>query len=266
MGTKINLLPWQPALMFTGISIFKVDLNTGIIQSQVDEWDELEQQRFPSIEAIILMMKGTIDPLLATRTGQPLDESVEAHHFSTLKKTKEFEIRFYPPFLSVEVEQPSGSSAASGSGFTQLARYIGGGNREKLNLEMTSPVLSTLDPNGTSRSMAFVMEPRFRSFDQLPTPVADGVRRREEEGGFFAALSFAGWPLDGDVVEKERELRRVLQREGLKALPGSTLARFSGPLVPPMLRKNTILIELSEFAWPPDSTPLAQIRWRKSQK
>jgi hypothetical protein len=51
---------------------------------------------------------------------------------------------------------------------------------------------------------------------QLPTPLPGArVIPMKKSGGFFAAASFSGWPLDYEVVDQERQLRSALLRDGL---------------------------------------------------
>ena len=49
--------------------------------------------------------------------------------YVVLKKTKDYEIRKYQPFLAAEVTMPADAKATSGDGFEDLSNYIFGGNR-----------------------------------------------------------------------------------------------------------------------------------------
>lgn len=259
-------LPWRPELTFTGRSVYSADLATGLVISHVDYWDHLDHNRFLSLEAVTAIVRNLVKP----PSPPTLGGGIEAHKYLVLKKVKDYETRLYPSYLVVEAEQPVGSGPASGSGFSDLARYLNPeGNRQGTRLEMTTPILSLLAPadrEGHAQSIAlqFVMEGRFKTIEQLPSPSSDKIHTRQEPGGYFAAIQFNGWPLDGEVVEKERELRRSLARDGLKGKPGCMLARYSEPTVPPLLRKNEVLIELEGYQWPPDTTPLQQVRWRRT--
>ncbi len=54
-----------------------------------------------------------------------------------------------------------GAGPASGAGFSELARYIFGGNQQAMSLEMTTPVITTVQPGNESVAMQFVMEGRW---------------------------------------------------------------------------------------------------------
>ena len=96
-------------------------------------------------------------------------------------------------------------------------------------MEMTTPVFSSVSPEGNqATTMSFVMEGRFKDPAQLPTPLDPRVQKKQQGGGYFAAITFAGWPLDYEVVQNERLLRDILLREGLNPKPGYQLARYGG--------------------------------------
>lgn len=57
-----------------------------------------------------------------------LTPSLDSPHYTVLKKTKEYEIRQYSPYLVAETNMPSDARPAGGDGFTELAGYIFGGN------------------------------------------------------------------------------------------------------------------------------------------
>lgn len=77
-----------------------------------------------------------------------------------LKKTKDYEIRMYEPYVVAEVPMAPGASPAAGDGFNDLAGYIFGNNRDSVKMEMTTPVLTTAVPGASSSRMQFVMENR----------------------------------------------------------------------------------------------------------
>lgn len=56
-----------------------------------------------------------------------LTPSLDSPQYVVLKKTKEYEIRQYSPYLVAETSMP-GARPAGGDGFNDLAGYIFGGN------------------------------------------------------------------------------------------------------------------------------------------
>ncbi|KXZ52379.1 hypothetical protein GPECTOR_9g423 [Gonium pectorale] len=236
-------LPWKPNLTFTGRTIYRVDPASGLILSHTDYWDALQRNAFLSLEALQHVMR--------MFTQVQLTPSIETPKYVVLKKFKEYEIRRYDPYLVAETPMGGGSGPASGSGFSELARYLFGGNAAGLSMEMTTPVLTRVQPGGNSSvAMQFVMESRYSDVSLLPAPSDARIARKREEGGFAAAICFSGWPLDFEVVQNERLLRDLLIRDGYSPAPGYQLARYNDPSTPPALRRNEVLIRLDGFAWP----------------
>ncbi len=81
------------------------------------------------IEGVQQIMKMALNPMQTPNLDTP--------KYTVLKKMADYEIRRYERFTTAEVSMPSESSPASGSGFNDLAGYIFGGNREKVQATMT---------------------------------------------------------------------------------------------------------------------------------
>lgn len=58
--------------------------------------------------------------------------SLDTPHYVVFKKTKEYEIRQYSPYLVAETSMASDARPAGGDGFNDLAGYIFGGNSRYL--------------------------------------------------------------------------------------------------------------------------------------
>eukprot|EP00798_Chlamydomonas_sp_ICE-L_P010400 gene10400-8347_t len=224
------LLPWKPTLSFTGDTKYTVDSDTGTILAHIDTWDALQENKYLSMEGL--------QHVLRMFVNSQLTPDIELQKYKLLKKFNDYEIRKYDSYLVAETSMPTGSGPASGSGFTDIAGYIFGGNSQGESIAMT-----------------------FSDAATLPTPKDSRVVTKLKEGGFFAAASFPGVPFDGrEVVAAERDLGTALQRMALKPRLATSwlgwdenlrLARYNEPFVPPFLRRNEVLIELEEFEWSP---------------
>ncbi|GFR45973.1 hypothetical protein Agub_g7445 [Astrephomene gubernaculifera] len=250
MHMRPGLLPWRPNLTITGRTVYRVDPRSGVILSHTDYWDALKRNTFLSLEGVVHVLRMV--------TQLQLTPAVETPKYTVLRKFKEYEIRRYEPYLVAEVPMTHGSGPASGSGFSELAGYLFGGNAVGLELQMTTPVLTRVEAAQRNESVAmqFVMERRYPDVSSLPAPSNPRIATRRQEGGFAAALTFPGWPLDFEVVRAERQLRDLLLRDGLlpapAPAPGYLLARYNDPGTPPALRRNEVLIQLEGFKWPPE--------------
>lgn len=250
MSLKAWELPWQPTLLFSGRSFYKVD-SGGTIISHRDVWDSVDNNAFLSPEAVAEVLRQLLQ--------LQITPDLETPAYTVLKATRDYELRRYQPYIVAETAMPSGSTPAGGAGFNDLAGYIFGGNSNQQSMEMTTPVF-TRSPaqaaagEGSSGSgevtMQFVLEKKFADVDELPQPNSRKVRRKQLPGSFCAAARFSGFAFDWEVKDAERKLRSALAKAGLRAKPGYSLARYNEPWVPPPLRRNEVLLELVDFEWP----------------
>ncbi|GLI71638.1 hypothetical protein VaNZ11_016912 [Volvox africanus] len=237
------LMPWRPNITITGRTVYKVDPRTGIVLSHTDYWDALQRNAFLSLEGVLHVLRMFLQVQLTP--------AIETPKYLVLKKFKEYEIRRYEPYLVAEAPMGAGSGPASGSGFSDLAAYLFGGNSAQLSMEMTTPVFTSIEPKSNSSVlMQFVMEGRYSDVASLPAPLDSRIGRKREEESYAAVIRFDGWPLDFEVVQNERLLRDVLLRDGYRPRPGYQLARYNDPSTPPLLRRNEVLIRLDDFDWP----------------
>jgi len=162
MSMEFWLAPWKPVLTFTGRSIYGVDPDTGVVLSHTDEWDALARNSFPSMEGYQHVLKQFLDFQMTPALQGPT--------YQVLRKTAAYEVRRYEGYTVAEAPMAPGSGPAGSSGFTDLAGYIFGANKDGVNMEMTTPVLTALAP-GASGRMQFVMERRFAgNAELLPEP------------------------------------------------------------------------------------------------
>lgn len=120
MTANVPLLPWSPVVPITGTSVYTVDLATGHVTSHVDEWDAVESNAFPSLEAAFLLARRALDVTQVPR-------GLETPAYSVLRARRDYEVREYAAFTVAEAPVSRGAGVASGGGFNELARYIFGG-------------------------------------------------------------------------------------------------------------------------------------------
>lgn len=63
----------------------------------------------------------------------------------------------------------------------------------------------------------------------LPSPSAEAVNLRKVEGGIAAVTKFSGKPSEEIVLNKERELRSAILKDGLRPQQGCLLGRYNDP-------------------------------------
>jgi hypothetical protein len=48
----LPFLPWKPSAIFTGITKYDIDLDSGLITRHADEWDSVKNNDYLSLEAL----------------------------------------------------------------------------------------------------------------------------------------------------------------------------------------------------------------------
>lgn len=180
-------------------------------------------------------------------------ERLEKPTYTLLRRLpNRVELRLYDPFLVAETAVPRPSAAESaksptsstGMGFRSVAKYIFGGNRQKVKMAMTAPVITS--SRGDETKVAFVMSSQY-SKRTAPRPMDRSVQLRRVEGRLVAARKFSGGPPSEARVERERQLiESTLDEAGIRPQRGGEEVLVSGYhdpfLTPNLLRKNEVAL------------------------
>ena len=187
--------------------------------------------------------------------------------YTVQMKLGEIEVRRYPAQIWAEtVVEGASWKEALNDGFRRLAAYIFGANNESARLTMTAPVFSSYAASdgderlemiapvpagaggGNERrdhTVAFVM-PGDRDLDSLPAPRDRRVRLREVPQRRVAALRFRGNYETDLPYQKRDELLQRLREAGLSWHGEPRFAGYDPPSTWSPLRRNEVLIELTE--------------------
>ena len=135
----------------------------------------------------------------------------ESQPYKVVKAMKDFEIRHYPSATVAMITSDSKSYRELGTtGFSKLAGYIFGGNSEKKQIAMTSPV--HMDIGDTVSTMSFVMPSNYTKAS-LPVPDNGEVSIAVHPEEYVAAIQFGGFA-SRDAIKKHTDLlERALQQE-----------------------------------------------------
>ncbi|KAL6974314.1 hypothetical protein U1Q18_028495 [Sarracenia purpurea var. burkii] len=236
MVMKFILLPWKPELVFTGTSIMGINPETGKFCSHVDYWDSIENNDYFSLEGLSDVKK----QLWIYKTPD-----LESPRYQIMKRTANYEVRKYWPFVVVETD----SDKLSGStGFNAVTGYIFGKNSTKEKIPMTTPVFTQTSDGEMSKVSIQIFLPSNKEITSLPDPDGEAINLRKVEGGIAAVSKFSGKPTEDVVHEKEKELRSSLLKDGLRPKMGCLLARYNDPgRTWSFMMRNEVLIWLEEF-------------------
>ncbi|CAO2822757.1 unnamed protein product [Amaranthus hypochondriacus] len=217
MVMKFMLLPWKPELIFTGTSVMGINPETGKFCSHVDYWDSIKKNDYFSLE-------GLWDVFRQLRMYKTPD--LETPKYEILKRAADYEVRKYAPFVVVETQ---GDKLSGSAGFNSVAGYIFGKNSKEEKIPMTTPVFTETNDAGISKVAIQIVLPQDKDFNSLPDPNQETISLRKVEGGIAAALKFSGKPTEDVVIQKEKELRNSLIRDGLRPKQGCLVARYNDP-------------------------------------
>ena len=158
------------------------------------------------IIAIILVVIFILSQIYATMSIS----KTETQAYNVIKVEENFEVRYYPAATMAMISSSSTSYKDLGSsGFSKLAKYIFGGNNEKKQIAMTSPVHMNIgDSNST---MAFVLPSTYNETN-LPKPNDSCIAIKTSEPEYLAVVTFGGFANDESIRK-----HRILLEEALKA-------------------------------------------------
>ena len=167
----------------------------------------------------------------------------ETQAYQVIRVEKNFEIRYYPVAMMAMISSTSKSYRDLGSsGFGKLAKYIFGGNDEKKQIAMTSPV--HMDINDTTSTMAFVLPSGYNQ-DNLPKPNDSSITIRASEPEYVAAVKFGGFASTDRINKHIAILQESLKEAGLSHHGNF---RFLGYNPPYQIfgRRNEVIVALNE--------------------
>ena len=137
----------------------------------------------------------------------------ETQVYKVIKEEKMFEIRYYPSVTMASISSSARTYRELGnSGFKKLAGYIFGGNKDKKQIAMTSPVHMDIDDSGSN--MSFVMPANFNK-DSLPLPNNSEVTISTTQDEYVAAIRFGGFASDDNIKKHIQMLENALKEQHL---------------------------------------------------
>ena len=117
--------------------------------------------------------------------------------------------------------------------------------QESEKIAMTAPV--TQQGDGNSWKVHFVMPSNY-TMETLPTPNNPAVKLKEIGGKRFAVIRFSGMGGADSLKRHTKELDDFLSAKSFTPLSPPTFAFYNPPWTLPFLRRNEVLIEVSDPA------------------
>jgi len=164
----------------------------------------------------------------------------ETPNYKVLTKDGIYEIREYSDFFIIEYDNDYDPEI--NQCFGALFRYISNDNEDKVKISMTVPVISeVLDDK---KKMAFVVPGEFG--DKIPKPNNSHLSIKKFDQGLFAAITYSGFSNSTKEDKMKKDLQTWFESNGYKSQANYMLASYNAPFVPPMLRRNEIIIRVTQ--------------------
>ncbi len=166
----------------------------------------------------------------------------ETQAYKVIRVEEKFEIRYYPAATLAMITSTSKSYRDLGSsGFGKLANYIFGGNSEKKQIAMTSPV--HMDIGDTKSTMAFVLPSAYNQTN-LPKPNDSSISIITSEPEYVAVINFGGFSNTESINKHKVMLETELKNKGLSYYGNF---RYLGYNPPYQLfgRRNEVIVALN---------------------
>ena len=203
--------------------------------------------------------KGVLIAITLTFVGAVM--ATEEPKYSVLEKEPPFEVRSYAPMIVAEVQVDGDLDEASGQGFRLIAAYIFGQNQVSEKIAMTAPVnveekvpqtakIAMTVPVGIESkagkwTVSFVMPAEY-TMESIPKPINSQVQLRQIPAVKKAVISFTGFYNAQKVADKTLELEQWMKARNLHPSGAPNFARYNPPWTLPFLRRNEVMINLSD--------------------
>ena len=181
--------------------------------------------------------------------------TAETPPYELISKRPDYEIRRYRKQFwaqcTYDVPLNTDYSSARNYGFSPLFNYISGNNSNRMQIAMTTPVISqeVRTDRSLRRTMNFILSPStFTSSNQLPRSVDGNVRLVEQSFPQpMACITFNMDMTSERNAAKEQELRQAAARDGISLSPNRSdvmIFGYNAPGTLPEYRRNEICIPI----------------------
>lgn len=167
--------------------------------------------------------------------------AIEEPSFQQLDKDGDFEVRLYDQILVAEVtcQEASSYDDCSGENFRVLFNYISGTNDRNEKIDMTAPVIQTLE--GQKWTMAFAMPASYLSLEDLPEAYDKRITLKAYNNLKVGVIVFSGFVNTGKINKNFDSLLGWLKTNDYnKVSTDFMIARYNSPWALPFFRRNEI--------------------------
>ena len=167
----------------------------------------------------------------------------ETQSYKIIREEEAFEVRYYPSTTMAKITSSAKKFKELGNtGFGTLAKYIFGGNNEKKQIAMTSPV--HMDIGDSISTMAFVMPSKYDK-NNLPKPDNENITIESSEPEYVAVIKFGGFATTNEINKRIEMLKKVLTEKGIMYHGNFRYLGYNPPFQI-FGRRNEIIVSINE--------------------
>ena len=184
--------------------------------------------------------------------------ATEEAEYDVVQHEGDLELRDYAPQVVAEVLVSGSFSRAGNRAFRPLFNYISGENAVQADIAMTAPVSQTTQSqkiamtspvgqraNGDDWVISFMMPAKF-TMETIPKPTNPAIKLREIPAHRVAAIRYSGRWTEKRYQSHLEALLAWVEAKGLDMKGEPVFARYNGPFTPWFMRRNEILLPVSE--------------------
>lgn len=164
--------------------------------------------------------------------------------FRVVRNYANFQIRKYESYVLVQYSGEGDFSSVTSRAFNPLFQFISGSNSAQRKIAMTAPVFQE-EPQPGKHLVSFVM-PSSMTIDDVPAAIRPDLSIQEVPAHLAAAIRFSGGWNEDKFLRKCSMLKKDLGREAIAYQGDCYFARFDPPWKPGFMRRNEVLIRITD--------------------
>jgi hypothetical protein len=164
-------------------------------------------------------------------------ESLNAEY---LGQVGEINFKIFDHYTKASIMLSNGNMNSANNKFSILANYIFGGNKDNAQMEMTSPVIYSMENNA---SFSFLMP--YDRENNLPQPNSEDIFFSSIDNQCVAILTFGGYAKSTKCKNNHQKLHQKLTDLGIDHNNDYIIAVYQPPFQL-INRKNEIWIEVNK--------------------
>jgi len=150
------------------------------------------------------------------------------------------DFKIYNEYTKASVNNQAYNMSSASRNFPVLANYIFGGNKDSLQMAMTSPVLYNMS---SKSSFSFIMPLKF-DINDLPSPNSQKIFFETVTNQCIASIKFSGFANEKKCTAKHLELLNILKKHDIACSKDFMIAVYQPPYQI-INRKNEIWVEVN---------------------